>query len=232
MDSIVDAFFPLIDLIEDEFKDISAFLADPLKEAGSSASSLHFSQKRKARASRRSLSSRLLPRAVRHRLPSVSLPSSVAYVLSFLPFVQPGGKKEKQVSLDFYNGELVPFKPAADRIKKLRRRFRFLRHLTPGRKSPQKVGRLIRGNLPFSPKEVLQRITQSRRIVVGLLRLLVSKTDVTRAMRKRSQESDGDMGIYFSDLEGALPLSLSLSAGLTPATFRSRLVDATEPELL
>lgn len=184
----MDAFFPLIDLIEAEFKDISAFLADPLKELENSPTS--------AQVRRRSV--QVTKRRAVWSLPVLhfTLPEKVAALLPQW-LVQPRTKvRVQQLVLDD-KGNLVPSSESPVPLPSTKAR----KYIQATHKPTRKVGKLISHNLPFSPAEVLHRMAQSRKLVVGILRLIAAKTDVTRAMRKRSGHSD-DIAVYFGDLEG------------------------------
>lgn len=196
MDSIVDAFFPLIDLIEAEFRDISAFLADPLKEADQSASSLYHRPPGRRKVS-------VTKRRFFFSLPVIRRPALPEFLIIRLPswLIKPRTSiRVQQLVLDD-KGNLVASEESPVPVPSTKSRQSFRASQRPGRR----MAKLINRNIPFSPAEVLHRMAQSRKLVVGILRLIASKTDVTRALRKRSAATD-DIAIYFGDLEGKLVL--------------------------
>lgn len=77
------------------------------------------------------------------------------------------------------------------------------------------------GKTPRERAVMLQRITQMRRIVTGLSRLLGPKTDVVRGLRKRVLEEDAalfrgdfkhDIAVYIGDLQGEFRLLVTYEA--------------------
>lgn len=236
MDSIVDAFFPLIDFIEGESKEVDTFLSDPLKTTngaavvgprvapsgvGVVAGRRVFDEKvigiviepvpggggggKESDDSGEGIAAVRKATVKRHKTTSVlrALPSVALYkwVVRLLPASWVGaglGTEEVTMMVD-----------AAG--------FRIRPPLEEGRDDPlteKLVG--LEGVGMASPSfdrlAMLKRITESRKLVTGLSRLLGSKSNVVRGLRRRTKDesmrmfgtghSTHDISIYFGDLFG------------------------------
>lgn len=189
MDSIVDAFFPIINFIEGESKELDGYLADPLGDA----MRYHSSPEEDASiVDRKWHNSKQFHRKVKVRQTQTyhSLPGP----LRRFPLPAP----------------LIPFVPSS--ILQTNTRI-LVKHITLSShgqvrreqyaypSKARRLGEALGASLPFEPKQLVKRMGDNRKLVTGMSRLLAPKTDVVRGMRKRSRET-GDMSMYLGDLQG------------------------------
>jgi len=190
MDSIVDAFFPLINFIEGESRELDGYLADPLGE-WSHNRSLHEDDassrifRSSTRASRKVV--------VTQTQTFISLPGPFQY----LPL--------PSLFVPLLPSKLLQTK-SRSRVKRIvlnvkGRKVKSEQYVYPSK--PRRLGEALGASLPVDPKVLVRRIADSRKLVTAMSRLLGPKTDVVRGMRKRSREA-GDIGMYLGDLQGEI----------------------------
>jgi Mg2+ and Co2+ transporter CorA len=203
MDTIVDAFFPIINYIESESDEIAEFLTDPLatpEERRMKQESLDIKSEKNITGigAQRDKLDQLELHSTRtdlclRALPLFRLPTFIA---SRLPksFLSPTKKTSRSTMW------------LGDRS-----------HHTPPRRSstsflPEVVNFF---DIPTGDRgALLRRITESRKLVTGLSRLLQPKLDAVRGLRKRFQDAHSglstssghrhDITIYLGDLYGEL----------------------------
>ncbi|BGP33419.1 hypothetical protein JCM10296v2_005220 [Rhodotorula toruloides] len=229
MDSMVDAFFPLMDFVEGESNEVDAYLADPRDQhsvnpklapsgVGVVAGRKVFDEsvvsivvdepadgdkdKLDSDASvasiKRATVTRRAPTIVLRFLPIVPLPGGLLRVLPRTWIRQTTRKFASTMLVDHEGIELH----------------------TLSRQTPVDAGvvppnmrvsddRLVSSS-KFDRAVMLKRITDVRRLVVGLSRLLGPKTDVVRGLRKRTMEENlglfkgdvkHDIAVYLGDLQ-------------------------------
>jgi len=192
MDSIVDTFFPLIDFIEAEADEIDAFLANPLRIDDNSAPPPPPVVDKDG--------SRLLA-VVRQRLYSMKpawLQVRTPQVTQFFGVIK-NTAIVTQREADFSKIGQVKAKPIPTNAPK---------------SLSNKALRGVNADL-YDRGKMLTRIAVSRKLVMGLSRLLVPKSDVVRGLRKRLRDENNrlgsdepgqrhDIGIYLGDLQGKL----------------------------
>lgn len=198
MDSIVDTFFPLIDFIEAEADEIDAFLANPLRVDDSSAPPPVVGKD----------GSRFLA-VIRQRLHSMKpawLQVRTPQVTQFFGVIK-NTAIVTQREADFSKIGQAKAKPVTTNAPK-----------TLSNKALRGVNEDL-----YDRGKMLTRIAVSRKLVMGLSRLLVPKSDVVRGLRKRLRDENNrlgsnepgqrhDIGIYLGDLQGKSP-STSQSPG-------------------
>lgn len=202
LDSIVDAFFPLISHIDDEVDEIDTLVIDP--------SNVVIKGKAKA-----------------EHLPLEALNMAADKTEMFelqektkmdekLPPPKPKKKKKKRRPLS----------------KRIRRGWKHLRRAITARHvrwqiwfNQSKVGEAMNVSFQYLRKvfgmrrahranqsaafqpvfdrtSLLQRMTEMRRLVTGLTRLLGAKHQVIKRLRKRAAIKGGEVGVYISDVQG------------------------------
>lgn len=191
MDSIVDAFFPIINFIEGESKDLDGYLADPLGDAMRYHSSpeedatIVDRQRHNSKQSHRKV--KVPQMQTYHSLPGpfrrFPLPAGI---ISFVPS-----------SILQTNTRILVKHITLSSHGQVRRE----QYAYPS--EARRLGEALGASLPFEPKQLVKRMGDNRKLVTGMTRLLAPKTDVVRGMRKRSRET-GDMSMYLGDLQGAL----------------------------
>jgi Mg2+ and Co2+ transporter CorA len=267
MDSIVDSFFPLIDFIESESNEISAFLSDPLTHLPSGRfgykkkklnpitafdsrppdnsdepypdeivgisvetpsedakkeldldlttsrfSAIKVSTRLRRRVTTNSSSSGSWNSYYRRLVPSIRLPISVIRILPERLAVKARTDRivEKTMLADDQGIELYPLggETGIDMTKLAPTRFQH------GQSSYDKRhrGEVSKRDDRFDNRVMLNRITDMRKLVTGLSRLLGPKRDVVRGLRKRTmadakmglfkQDSKHDISVYIGDLFG------------------------------
>lgn len=237
MDSIVDTFFPLIDFIEGESNEVDNFLSDPLGsssaskpapsgvgfvgaqkvydesvvgivvESGSSIEKEKSSEKDKG--SHTSSEPSLVTKAtIKRKAPTTllrGLRMPVVIPTWLVPLVPVAFRKAAHITYDSTmlvdaNGiRIVPL--TGDLTYDSQAMNNGVGHAGFGRQTM------------FDRTAMLKRIADTRKLVTALSRLLIPKTDVVRALRKRTQvEGMGnartgdpnDIAIYIGDLYGKL----------------------------
>jgi len=233
MDSIVDSFFPIMDYIEGESNEVDAFLSDPLsggkeRSVGPKAapSGVAVLAGRKVfdesvvgiivedptEDDRKYLSSDVSSASIKHATVERLAPTTV---LRLLPRVQlPGGLLRmlpsslvRETTRMFKTSMLVDHEGVE---------LRTLAHDKPADggliPSELKPDDNLFSQTRFDRSVMLKRITDMRKLVTGLSRLLGPKMDVVRGLRKRTMEenlglfkSDAkhDIAVYIGDLQGA-----------------------------
>lgn len=188
MDSIVDTFFPLIDFIESESNAVDAFLADPLQSTQSVTG-----KKGKKVDNIKSVSetARLKPSVLlRLRVPT--------WFEDRLPL-----RLRKQLRLE---RELV--RSHTEQFEMFARQAKVIKPRTISKKALKHVDDRL-----FDRAGMLKRIADTRKLITALSRLLHSKTEVVRGLRKRVQQEHvvtgggepgmrHDINIYLGDLQG------------------------------
>lgn len=191
MDSIVDTFFPLIDFIEAEADDIDAFLANPLRLEEKTPSTLpQLNGKGGSRFTSiiRQQLSKLKPTWFTVRTPQVTQFFGVIKNTALVT----------QREADFSKMGQAKAKQSKSAPKTL----------------SNKALKGVNEDL-YDRGKMLTRIAVSRKLVMGLSRLLVPKSDVVRGLRKRLRDEKNilgsnepgqrhDIGIYLGDLQGRL----------------------------
>lgn len=189
MDSIVDTFFPIIDFIEAEADDIDAFLANPLRVENDSPLPPTVSMSRTGR----------YMSAIRKRLYSIKpvwLHVHTPQVVQFFGVIKDTAIVTQREA-DFSKLGQTKAKKATKGAPKT------LSH---------KALRGVNEDL-YDRGKMLTRIAVSRKLVMGLSRLLIPKSDVVRGLRKRLRDEKSklgtnepgqrhDIGIYLGDLQG------------------------------
>lgn len=241
MDSIVDSFFPIMDFIEGESNEVDAFLSDPLSSGNqrpvgpkAAPSGVGVVAGRKvfddtvvgiiidepSEDERKYIASDVSSGSVKHatveRLATTT-------VLRLLPNVHiPGGLLRllpsslvRETTRMFKTSMLVDHEGVE--LRTLAREKPVDGGLIPNELKPDDN---LFSQTRFDRSIMLKRITDMRKLVTGLSRLLGPKMDVVRGLRKRTMEenlglfkSDAkhDIAVYIGDLQGEPPLSLSLS---------------------
>lgn len=269
MDSIVDSFFPLIDFIEGESNEISAFLSDPLTHLPSG----RFGYKKKkmnpvtafesrphpdqtdepypdeivgiavetpsedvkkeldldlttSRFSAVKVSTRLRRRvntttstfsggslsSYRRFVPPLRLPAALLRLLPEKIALKARADRiiEKTMLADDQGIELYPIggETGIDMTRVAPTRFQHSKNSYDKRHRGE--GSLSKRDGRFDNRAMLNRITDMRKLVTGLSRLLGPKRDVVRGLRKRTmadaqmglfkQDSKHDIGVYIGDL--------------------------------
>lgn len=185
MDSIVDTFFPLIDFIEEEARDIDKFLANPLLD----------------------------PVEPQPKPPTIAERLRLKKAWTYFKQNRPHWLKIDAPSVGQFFGVI---KGAALTTK----READFSNLGQGKRKGMSIGPKtlshkalagVSGEL-YDRGKMLTRIAVSRKLVMGLSRLLIPKNDVVRGMRKRLRDENGptegqpgqrhDIGIYLGDLQG------------------------------
>lgn len=190
MDSIVDTFFPLIEFIEAEADDIDSFLANPLR-VYENASDL--SPAVPAGKGRRYLTAL---RKYLHNLKPVWLHVRTPQVVQFFGVIKDTAISTQRESDFSHLGEAKAIRRPESAPK------------TMSRKALRGVNEDL-----YDRGKMLSRIAVSRKLVMGLSRLLISKSDVVRGLRKRLKDENNrlgsnepgqrhDIGIYLGDLQG------------------------------
>lgn len=189
MDSIVDTFFPLIDFIEAEADDIDAFLANPLRVEDDSPPLPPVEMSRSER----------YMTAVRQQLRSLKpmwLQVRTPQVVQFFGVIK--------------NTAIVTQREADfSRLGQTK-----TKHVKTGapKSLSHKALKGVNEDL-YDRGKMLTRIAVSRKLVMGLSRLLIPKSDVVRGLRKRLRDEKSklgtsepgqrhDIGIYLGDLQG------------------------------
>jgi Mg2+ and Co2+ transporter CorA len=251
MDSVVDAFFPIMDFIEGESNEVDSFLSDPLAHhspanVGSKAApsgvgvvagrkvfdenvvsivmdELSKDEKERLSSDVASLSSikratvqRRSPTSVLRILPFLPLSASI---LRLLPrsFVKETTRTFKSTMIVDHDGvELCTLSEERPIDATL---------------VPDYLKEGVFSDTRFDRSIMLKRITDMRKLVTGLNRLLGTKSDVVRGLRKRTMEENlglfqndakHDIAVYIGDLYGAHPPSLPhLLLSLTPPSLQT-----------
>lgn len=189
----MDTFFPLIDFIEAEADDIDAFLANPLRVDDTlSSAPLQLTGKKPSILSYfKQYLRRLKPVWLHVRTPQVTqffgvIKSTAIVTQREADFSNIGqGKKRRNLASTTQSGPKT------------------LSH---------KALRGVNEDL-YNRGKMLTRIAVSRKLIMGLSRLLIPKQDVVRGLRKRLRDEKNrlgsnepgqrhDIGIYLGDLQG------------------------------
>ncbi|GAB00078.1 uncharacterized protein L969DRAFT_97288 [Mixia osmundae IAM 14324] len=212
MDSIVDAFFPLIDFIEHESDEIDGFLADPITKAQQAyapkGAYLEFWNDGKIR----SISSRPSGELVVRRAEN-------AYRLFFMPIGSIPDVLAARIPMRYleYTTRTVKYIVPADADGTPQISKRQLWAFWPlswmlGRKQIRKSKAVKQQySSMFDQTAMLRRMTDARKIVTGLARLLSTKREVVRGLRRKVNEArlllalqhytGPDLAIYLGDLQ-------------------------------
>ena len=204
MDSIVDTFFPLIDFIESESDDIDEFLANPLfdprrvqpdpattpaiEPLSSTSSDNPVSEVKNIRPSH----------LFKLRLPTLVKTRSLAQMYGSVKSATVPSHREATLS-KFGRGLPSSAHAHAKRDP--------LAPRTMSKKSLKGVDDKL-----YDRGKMLKRIAMSRKLIMGLSRLLIPKTDVVRGLRKRIRDEAlslgnaepgqrHDINIYLGDLQ-------------------------------
>jgi Mg2+ and Co2+ transporter CorA len=245
MDSVVDAFFPIMDYVDYEANELDVFSVGPRdappEEHPSSAASLKtapsgvglvaghkvyddsvvgiqidspsdkdlekLSQSPTSSTVKRATVERLVPvKVLRGAASAITVPARLAAVLPSRLTARMLKPFKTKVLVDQDGIELQNMSAS--------------RSLVPDGVSVSAAAKhtldaVMLGKTPRERAVMLQRITQMRRIVTGLSRLLGPKTDVVRGLRKRVLEEDAalfrgdfkhDIAVYIGDLQGEFRL--------------------------
>ncbi|KAK4701005.1 magnesium transporter, partial [Phenoliferia sp. Uapishka_3] len=228
MDSIVDAFFPLIDFIEGETKEVDAFLSDPLSHGMTNVSSKVAPsgvgviagrrvydenvigivveptdscepEKENGNEFKRATVFRSTTTSVLRGFSSVKLSTLFVRVLP-VSWVRQAPSTEETIMLVDAAGFMIPTLEGHHPLSI---------PLGPGFREGDKAAAPA-----FDRLTLLKRIADARKLVTGLSRLLGTKADVVRGLRKRLKDEDekegrkmfgkgdqtNDIAIYFGDL--------------------------------
>lgn len=231
MDSIVDAFFPLIDYVEGESKAVDAFLSDPLSHAPTNVNAKVAPSGVGVIAGRRVYDDNVIGIVVEPTSTkdagaadadaslkrAIVVRQTTTSVLRFLPvvglstlfirllpasWIAQAPSTEETIMLVDASGFMIPSsKQSRDGSVKI----------------PLGPGTIDGPAIEVDRLAILRRIADARKLVTGLSRLLGPKSDVVRGVRKRLKEETGgggrkmfgsgdhthDISIYFEDLFGA-----------------------------
>lgn len=245
MDSVVDAFFPIMDFVDYEANELDVFSvgpneatteenadgasppAKPKSMSGKSGGYKHYdgsvvgiqvdspSEQDLEKLSRmptnstikRATVERVVPVNVLRGALSIPISATVAKLLPRRLLTRALKPFRTKVLVDEHGIELQTLTPPPPRPN---------RGLVPDGVSVSAAAKhtldaIMLGKTPRERAAMLQRITQMRRIVTGLNRLLGPKTDVVRGLRKRVLEEDAalfrgdfkhDIAVYIGDLQG------------------------------
>ena len=200
MDSIVDTFFPLIDFIEAEADEIDAFLANPLRIDDTSAATAPLGT---AQGGSKFIT---IPRQLLLKIRPSWVQFRVAQFTQFFGVIK--------------NTAIVTQREA-DLSRIGQSKSKNHNKSNAPKSLSNKALRGVNEDL-YDRGKMLTRIAVSRKLVMGLSRLLVPKSDVVRGLRKRLRDEKNrlgsnepgqrhDIGIYLGDLQGkSLFLSNSL----------------------
>lgn len=255
MDSIVDSFFPLINFIEGESNEISAFLSDPLthlpsgvfgnkkkrkplvtafepsstshpaqqfsdeiigisveqpsedlkKELDIDLSASRFSAIKVSTRLRRRMTGGSSSSSFSRFIPTIRLPVAILRILPERLAIRARADRivEKTMLADDQGIELYPLGGAETGIDMSR--------LTEQHGHKRQQPDVSKRDKRFDNRVMLNRITDMRKLVTGLSRLLGPKRDVVRGLRKRTMadnlgmfknDSKHDIGVYIGDLFG------------------------------
>lgn len=235
IDSIVDAFFPLIRFVDGEVDDIDSLTVDPSVDPKSPSHSLKITEEQVERDSRNDVEGR---DGEKH----LSLPSS--------NYNSPpmNGMAEDEEKRQSTNGALSKqlYPPQSGKLSKfklhhkfkiphfsslptaLTSRFQYGQKKSYSNLQPFRIFHyLIYIRLFFLPvssankirrkppkqkddrKFMLRRITDTRKLVTGLTRLLGTKNQVVSRLRKRAKEGRNHVEVYIGDVEGMSELPLA-----------------------
>lgn len=205
MDSIVDTFFPLIDFIEAEADEIDAFLANPLRieeDSIAPAPSSTCQSGSKFTTKARQVFSKIKPSWLEFRVAQFTqffgvIKSSAIVTQREADLSRIGQSKPKNHNNNNKNSSSNAPK-------------------TLSTKALKGVNQDL-----YDRTKMLTRIAVSRKLVMGLSRLLVPKSDVVRGLRKRLRDEKNrlgsnepgqrhDIGIYLGDLQGKFLLPESI----------------------
>jgi Mg2+ and Co2+ transporter CorA len=203
-DSIVDAFFPLLNFLETEIAEIETLTDEPFPQTRRDAAKM---QKKKLIGMEQKTKAGSLPSWVTHEkqerevlriMPKVALSSTAVQMLPSM-LVTRRSHLVKRAVVDV--SIVAPRRSLAQRIFGLKR-FR-----------AKAIG--FHSNSALDQKTMLRRITDTRKIVTGLSRLLAPKNDSVRGLRKRLVDlrapsiSTTEMSIYMGDVHDHIVTMLS-----------------------
>lgn len=249
MDSVVDAFFPIMDFVDTEADELDVFSvgpkeapngADPsLVGAGIAPSGLSMvagqkvydesvvgiriedptkeelekveSAPSESPVVKRATVERIVPAPALRGLTAIPLPTALARILPKDLLTSSPKAYTSNILVDDQGIELQDLSsPPKGRL--------IPDGVSISAAAKRTLDTVMLGKTPKERAAMLQRITQMRRIVTGLSRLLGPKTDVVRGLRKRVLEEDAalfrgdfkhDIAVYIGDLQGESAVSSS-----------------------
>lgn len=206
MDSVVDAFFPLIDHIDDEVEEIDSLVIDPSSKPT-----------RKVDRSRPALAEANLKATLDHQDGiEMSDRSSSAIDEKHWSQLQRAKEWPKNLAPKIRKRSKASFHSLRCRLRVWRTKLGSSRLLrTPGRILHSVSVFLglnhFRRNNPnrdaafrpaFDRSMMLRRMTDIRRLTTGLTRLLGSKYQVITRLKRRAAENGGEVSAYIGDVQG------------------------------
>lgn len=203
-DSVVDAFFPLLNFLQTEVEEIETLTDEPFPRTKQEVARSH--KKRLVGLEQKAAKDDSLPSWVTHEkqerdvfriLPQLALPSLAVHVLPSILVTRRTHLVKRVVN----DAASAPSRTLMQRI------FGFRRF---GAKAVA-----FHSNSALDQKTMLRRITDTRKIVTGLSRLLAPKNDSVRGLRKRLVDlrapsmSTTEMSIYMGDVHDHIVTMLS-----------------------
>lgn len=224
MDSVVDSFFPILSFIEQESKDVDVFMSDPLDSMNrpkhvnreiddAEVKGIIIEDLNEGDAGQQAFKRATVLRETQawtlRFVPRLRVPGVVLRIFPDFVFKPSKITTKSTVLLDAMGARVTSDDSSSDSSS-------FsdfdIRH---DESAPRAIN-----DASFDRATLLRRITDMRRLVTGLTRLLGPKLDVVRGLRKRSTDehfrmarnaaSMQEMSIYLSDLLGASPHGVEL----------------------
>jgi len=203
-DSVVDAFFPLLSFLEAEVEEIEKLTSEPLprtKREAAMARKSRVTGLERVKANHDSLPTTYVhakeERLVLRMLPGIGLPSIAVHLLPTFLVIRRSDVRKEAVDDN-------PPRPPRSFVERMF-----------GINQKRSRATAFLSNSAQDQSTMLRRITETRKIVTGLSRLLTPKNDSVRGLRKRLVELRGssmsvtEMTIYMGDVHDHIVSLLS-----------------------